>query len=61
MLIRLLVIPVLIALAAFCFYGALATFEPPGSLVFRIAYAAGIALCLAGSVATWVWTRNSKD
>lgn len=53
---RLWIIPPLLALAAFCFYGLLATFEPGNHLAWRIAYSAGIVLCLVGCVATWVMT-----
>lgn len=60
MLLRLIIIPVLLALAAFCFYGVLATMEPPGSPILRIVYGVGIAVCLAGSAVTWVWTGNDK-
>ena len=58
---RIWIIPPLLALAAFCFYGVLATFEPGDFLVYRIAYAVGIVACLAGSVATWILTRNTTD
>lgn len=60
MLARICIIPPLLALAAFCFYGILATYEPGDFAVYRIAYAAGLTLCLVGCVATWVLTGKPK-
>ncbi len=54
-------IPPLFALAAFCFYGFLATYEPPGWPTLRIVYAAGVVFCLVGVVATGVWARRVKS
>lgn len=55
------VIPPLLALAAFCFYGVLATYEPPGWPILRIVYAAGVVLCLAGTFATCILARKVKS
>ena len=57
---RIWIIPPLLALAAFCFYGLLATFEPGNFLAYRIAYTLVIALCLIGCVVTWVMTRKPR-
>ena len=57
---RIWIIPPLLALAAFCFYGLLATLESGDFLAYRIAYAVGIVLCLAGSAVTWVMTGKPK-
>jgi hypothetical protein len=38
----------LLALAAFCAFGVLATFEPPGSVGLRGGYGVGCAACLFG-------------
>ncbi|MGB1123754.1 MAG: hypothetical protein ACPG4Q_00990 [Phycisphaeraceae bacterium] len=60
MLARLLIIPPLLALAAFGCYGFLATFEPGTHLAWRVGYAVVVALCLAGCVATWVMSGRPK-
>lgn len=57
---RIWIIPPLLALAAFCFYGLLATFEPGDFLAYRIAYATTIALCLLGCIITWIMTTKPK-
>jgi hypothetical protein len=52
---RIWIIPILLGLAALCSYGLIATFEPSDNqILFRLAYAIGIALCLAGSVVAWI-------
>ena len=57
---RIWIIPPLLALAALCGYGLLATFELGDHTTYRIAYAAGIALCLAACVITWIKTGKPK-
>ena len=57
---RLWIIPPLLALAAFCFYGLLATFETGDHLLWRITYTAGIAFCLLGCIITWIKTAKPK-
>jgi uncharacterized membrane protein (DUF485 family) len=59
-ILRILIIPPLLALAAFCAYGLLATFEPGDFLAWRIGYSVAIALCFAGIVATWLLTAKKK-
>lgn len=39
----------LVAIAGFCVFGFLATFEPPGFLVLRGVYAATAIVCLMGT------------
>ena len=58
---RIWIIPPLLALAAFCCYGVLATYEPPGYPTLRIVYLAGITLALATCIVTWIKTRRPKD
>lgn len=59
---RLWIIPPLLALAALCGYGLLATFEPGDHTAYRLAYTAGLALCLVGCVVTWVMSgKRSED
>ena len=60
MQLRLWIIPLLLALAALCAYGLLATFEPGDHLTYRIAYATGLALCLLGCIITWIKTAKPK-
>ena len=57
---RIWIIPPLLAFAAICFYGFLATFEPGDFLAWRIAYVVGFTLSVIGCIATWVLTRESK-
>ncbi|MFO0952692.1 MAG: hypothetical protein U0835_16400 [Isosphaeraceae bacterium] len=45
---------VLIGLAAFCVFGFLATYEPPGFLAFRWFYGTILLACAAGIAATWL-------
>jgi peptidoglycan/LPS O-acetylase OafA/YrhL len=47
--IRLVVALILVAVAAFCAFGFLATFEPPGYPVLRLAYATLRVVCLLGA------------
>ncbi len=49
---------VLLAAAAFCTFGFLATFEPPGWPVARAVYALIVLGCLAGVVGVW-WPRRA--
>ena len=56
-LIKLLSALVLLAVAAFCGFGFLATFEPPGSVGFRIVYALIGLACL--SCAIWLLLPRS--
>jgi len=58
MLLRLLIIPPLLALAGLFTFGLLATFEPPGWPLLRLFYALSIATCLAGAGLTWFRTRE---
>ena len=55
---RLLATTVFLAVAAFCGFGFLATYEPPGSPVLRLAYAAVGIGCLAA--AGWIAMRRGK-
>jgi hypothetical protein len=45
---RIVVSLLLLAVAAFCGFGFLATFEPPGFVGLRVGYAVGIAISLGG-------------
>jgi hypothetical protein len=45
---RILVTLVLLAAVAFCLFGFLATFEPPGYVGWRVGYAVAGLLCLSG-------------
>lgn len=58
---RIWIIPPLLALAAFCFYGLLATLEPGDHLTYRIIYATGLALSLAACPAVWILNRKPKS
>jgi hypothetical protein len=44
----------LVAVAAFCAFGFLASFEPPGFLVFRWLYGAIAVACSMSIVALWL-------
>lgn len=59
--IRIWVIPPLLALAVFCFYGFLAAGEPGNAPAWRIAYGVGIALCLIGCVVAWVMSGQRPE
>lgn len=48
-LLRIVGVLALPALAGFCFFGFLATYEPPGSRTLRIAYAVVGVACVAGA------------
>jgi len=50
---------VLLAVAAFCAFGFMATYEAPGWPVLRTVYAVIAAVCLAGVVGVW-WPRRAK-
>ena len=56
-----MIIPLFIAIAALCLFGFLATFETGTNLTWRIFYSAGILLCFAGGIATWVFTVPKND
>ena len=58
MLIRVVATLLLLFLAAFCIFGFLATYEPPGYPILRLIYGAASLACLAG--AGWVLTRRTK-
>jgi hypothetical protein len=47
---RLVAAVLLVALAAFCAYGFVASFEPGDFLIFRIGYPLAGLLCLAAAV-----------
>jgi hypothetical protein len=53
---RILIIIVLLPILAFCVFGFLATFEPGSDLRWRIGYAIGGFICLAGIA----WTIIAK-
>lgn len=55
MLIRIFSAVILLAVAAFCGIGFLATYEPPGWPVLRIVYAVVGIACIGGSVGSAVW------
>jgi len=56
---RLLLALLLFAIAAFCSFGFLATFEPVDSaLVWRVGYGAAIGACLYGA---WRLLRRGGD
>lgn len=46
---RLIAVMTLLLVAAFCAFGILATFEPPGSQMWRIGYAAAGVACLVAA------------
>lgn len=48
--IRIVVAFMLLAIVAFCSFGLLATFEPPGFIGWRIGYAVAIVLSLVGII-----------
>jgi len=58
LIIRLLAAMFLLAAAAFCVFGFLATFEPPGWLTLRIIYAAAGLAAVGG--AAWI-VRGRRD
>ncbi len=45
---RIVLVVILLAVLAFCAFGFMATFEPPGWVGLRIGYAVVGALCLFG-------------
>jgi len=51
---RLALTLILVAIAAFCCFGFLASFEPPGFLVFRWLYGAVTVACIVAIVAVWL-------
>ena len=58
MLIRAVVAFFLLGVAAFCIFGFLATYEPPGFPGWRLIYGAASLTCVAGI--GWVLTRRTK-
>jgi uncharacterized membrane protein YuzA (DUF378 family) len=56
LVIRILIVLVALPIIAFCMFGVLATFEPPGSVAWRIAYIIIGLGCVA--VATWALTAR---
>jgi hypothetical protein len=51
----------LLAIAGFCIYGFVASFEPPGFAGFKIIYATIGLLCLAGAVRLLLKRRSDSD
>ena len=51
---RLALTLVLVAVTAFCCFGFLASFEPPGFLVFRWLYGAVAITCVVSIAAVWL-------
>jgi len=51
---RLALTLILVAIAAFCCFGFLASFEPPGFLAVRWLYGAFAVACVAAIVAVWL-------
>lgn len=51
----------LLAVAGFCLFGFLATYEPPGWPVLRVAYAVAGAGCLVGAGLLALGRRRSGD
>jgi len=47
--VRILLALLLLAVTAFCVFGFLATYEPPGALALRIVYGVAGVLCLIGA------------
>jgi hypothetical protein len=56
---RIVIVVVLLAVAAFCAFGFLATFEQTGSIGLRIGYAVLGTLCFC--VAAWALSRKQQD
>ena len=54
LVLRLALTLILVAIAAFCCFGFLASFESPDFLVFRWLYGAVVVACVAAMVAVWV-------
>jgi hypothetical protein len=59
--IRSVVALVLLAVAAFCGFGFLATFEPPGFVGLRIGYAVAIVLSLVGGIWLFLAKRQHPE
>ena len=57
-LIRVAVAFLLLGVTAFCIFGFLATYEPPGFPVWRLIYGAAGLMALTG--VGWVLTRRAK-
>lgn len=59
-IVKILASLVLLAVAAFCVFGFLATFEPPGSMGWRIGYATLGLLSLAGAIVAAASIRSPR-
>jgi hypothetical protein len=60
LILRILIGLALLPFAAFCAFGFLATFEPPGHVSLRIAYGIIGLACLVGMA--WIaWPRKQRD
>lgn len=57
-IIRIVIALVLLAVAAFCAFGFLATFEPPSHIPLRVAYGCIGLACLAG--ASWLMMMKPR-
>ena len=51
---------VLLAMAGFCGFGFLASFEPPGHIAWKIGYALSGVACVAGAVWPWLSSRSRE-
>ena len=58
---RLALTLILVAVTAFCGFGFLASFEPPGFLVFRWLYGAVAIACVVAIVAVWLISPSRRD
>jgi hypothetical protein len=54
LILRLALTLVLVAIAAFCCFGFMASYESPDFLIFRWLYGAVFIACVAAIVAIWV-------
>jgi hypothetical protein len=62
---RLALTLILVAIAAFCCFGFLASFEPPvlpeaANLVIRWLYGAVAVACVVAIVAVWLWKTTRR-
>jgi O-antigen ligase len=56
---RILIAAMALAALAFCGFGFLATYEPPGFMLWRIGYGIAGAACLG--VVTWALTAGKRS
>jgi hypothetical protein len=56
---RILIALIALAVLAFCGFGFLATYEPPGFMLWRIGYGIAGAACLG--VVTWALTAGKRS